>query len=147
MDHMGHSSRAQWVTWVMGHSEWPIPCSESSVTVTEKCHKARTNCASNETETETALRTKYEISFKYQKEKERFYSWAHTTKNILFKIGKSRCLSCWLLDRSTAGESIDICQVSVFNPCAIASPVAQKGGVQVERGCAILACGIKQREQ
>jgi len=27
MGHMGHGSRAQWVTWVMGHSEWPIPCS------------------------------------------------------------------------------------------------------------------------
>ena len=29
MGHMGHGSRAQWVTWVMGHSEWPIPCSAS----------------------------------------------------------------------------------------------------------------------
>ena len=27
MGHMGHGSRAQWVSWVMGHSEWPIPCS------------------------------------------------------------------------------------------------------------------------
>jgi len=27
MGHMGHGSRAQWVTWVMGHSDWPIPCS------------------------------------------------------------------------------------------------------------------------
>ena len=27
MGHGSHGSRAQWVTWVMGHSEWPIPCS------------------------------------------------------------------------------------------------------------------------
>jgi len=26
---MGHGSRARWVTWVMGHSDWPIPCSDS----------------------------------------------------------------------------------------------------------------------
>jgi len=28
MGHMGHGSRAQWVTWVMGHCDWPIPCSD-----------------------------------------------------------------------------------------------------------------------
>jgi len=25
---IGRRSRARWLTWVMGHSEWPIPCSD-----------------------------------------------------------------------------------------------------------------------
>jgi len=48
MGRMGHGSRAQWVTWVMGHSEWPIPCSDrqtwrSCWKITLQVHQWRTD--------------------------------------------------------------------------------------------------------
>jgi len=53
--------------------------------------------------------------------------------NLLFKTGISCRLSCWQLDRATAGESINI-ESRAFSVCGIASSMAQMGGMHVGKG-------------